>query len=99
MRVDVDVLVAEHLVGASLNVGLEVAVVGSVGLADEDVGELIADQRLDEVVEVGQEHLGRGDAGRDGTVVGVDELDDAQVVVEHQHAVRGCRGDPDRRDA
>jgi hypothetical protein len=77
--VDHDVAVAQQVVGAALDRHAEVAVPGGVGLLDEAVGQLVADQRLGRVDQVGDQRLGRGRAGWDRPVVGVDELDDGEV--------------------
>ena len=42
---------------------------------DDRVGELVADQRLHAVHEVGQQHLGAWHTRRDGPVALVDDLD------------------------
>lgn len=65
------------------------APVGGVGPADEAVAQLVADQRLGEVVEVREEHRCRRASGSDGTIVSLDELDDAPVAVEREHALAG----------
>jgi len=52
---------------------------GTVGLPGERVPQLVPDQRLQVVVEVGDQHLGRRDSGRHRAVIVVDEFDDAAV--------------------
>jgi len=48
-----------------------------IGLTDEHIGEFVPDQRLYQVVQIGDKHFGRGKAGRHRTVGVVDQLDDA----------------------
>src|SRR5580692_4018170 len=57
-RVNGDGSVPERLVGASFDGGVQVRIAVG-GAADEAVGELVADQRLGVVVQVGEKHLGR----------------------------------------
>jgi hypothetical protein len=87
-RVDWDVSVVEHVVGASLDGGAHRAAEGG-RVTDEAVGQLVADHRLGVVVEVGNQCLGRRDALRDRLVVGVDELDDARVTGEVDYITAG----------
>src|SRR4051812_35462206 len=77
-----DAAVSERVIGSSFSGRSQVTVVGGIGVANESVRELVADQRLGEVVEVGHQYFGRCRARRDGFVVGVDELDDAHVAGE-----------------
>ena len=58
-----------------------------IWLADEHVVEFVANQRLGQVGQIGDQYLGRRDARRHRTVVGVDQLDDAHVGVEHEDVV------------
>ena len=45
MGVEVDVVEAERVLRAALHTRPEVAVFGGIGLTDEGVGELVADER------------------------------------------------------
>jgi hypothetical protein len=82
--------VVEEVVGAALDSDPQVAVVVGVGLGDEAVGQLVADQRLGQVDEVDDQDLGRGRPGRDRTVVVVDQLDDGQVAGQDDRRVVGA---------
>src|SRR5262249_53094269 len=55
--------------GRKRNLGAQVPVVGSVGLPDEAVGELVADEGLSVVVHIREEDLGRRHTGWDGLVL------------------------------
>src|SRR3954466_4204653 len=81
-RVHLDAAVSEGVVGSSFSGRSQVTVVGGTGVANQSVRELVADQRLGEVVEVGHQCFGRCRARLDGFVVAVDELDDAHVAGE-----------------
>jgi hypothetical protein len=102
--VDVDLVVVEQLLRAPSDPCAQMTVLCGIGLAYETVGELVADEWLAHVVEVGHEHPGRRDSKGDRVTVVVDELDDAHVGVEHQDAVAGCAaadqpfGRPERID-
>jgi hypothetical protein len=67
----------------------QIAVLGRVGLADEGVGELIADQGLGQVVQVRDKHFRPWNTRRYWPVVGVDQLDDAHIGVEYQDVIVG----------
>jgi len=65
-RVDADRVVTEHVVVAPLHAGPQIAVAGGVGLADEHVGELVADQGLVQSFEsISRNAEGTGETSRD----------------------------------
>ena len=88
-RMDVDITEPQHLVGAPVDRRPQMSVVGHRRLLDEPVSELVPNEWLRMVGEVGEQHLRRRCAGRHGLVALVDQLDDADVGVEHQHFVVG----------
>jgi hypothetical protein len=84
----------QQVVGAALDGHAQVAVVGGVGLPDEAVGQLVADQRLDRVHQVGDQRRGGGRAGRDRPAGRVHQLDDGEVAGQDDGGVvRGAGAD------
>jgi hypothetical protein len=59
----------KHFIGAPANRRAQMAVVWSVGLPHEAVGELVANERLRAVIQVREQHLSRRHAWRDGAVL------------------------------
>jgi len=89
---DVGGVLVPHFVVAPLYAGPQIAVLGGIGLADEGVSGLVADQRLGHVVEVRDKHFRRRRTWRDGPVVGADKLNDAQIGVEYGAHKDGALG-------
>ncbi len=87
-----DAVVPEPVVVPALDGDERMPVVGTVGLADEAVGELVADERLHGVDEVGDEDLGRGRARRHRRAGLVDQLDDGLVGGQDDVRVAGLAG-------
>src|SRR5436305_12682684 len=76
--------VPEQVVGPPLHAGAQRAAFARTGRG-EAVGQLVADDRLGQVVQVGDQDLGRGQAVRDGLSRVVDALRDAGVAGEREH--------------
>jgi hypothetical protein len=91
--------VAEDVVGASLDAGAQEAAHARHGRG-KPVGELVTDQRLGEVVQVGDQHAGGRRAVGDRAAGLVDALGDAGVTGEGQHQAAGIAvaDQPLRRD-
>lgn len=73
--------------------GQRVAAFAGAGLGDDGVAEVVADQRLDPVGEVGQQHRVRRLPGGRWTVVRLDRLEDDPVAVDVQPAAGTVQGD------
>ena len=81
--------VAEYLIGPPVDAGAQPAGARGAFRRGEPVGELVAHQRLGEVVQVGHQHLGRGRPGGDRVVVVIDQLGQAHVAGKTQHRPPG----------
>ena len=110
-RVDRDAVEHEDVGAAAVHVpdARERAPAGTgLGVVGHDVGELVADERLDVVEEVGDQHASAGRPVGDGLSVVVDVLDEAELPEDVEARVRGALRGPqalgrgvevERRDA